>query len=57
MKALRRSFLFSNFKENAILAKEFSFWLWLAFLQRDVTWDQMSTCYQYVYPEAFHIYY
>ena len=27
MKALRRSFLCSIFKENAILAKAFSFWL------------------------------
>ena len=36
MKALRRSFLFSNFKEYAVLAKLFSFWL--AFLQRDLTW-------------------
>ena len=35
MKALR-SFLCSNFKEYAILAKAFSFWL--AFLQRDLTW-------------------
>ena len=34
MKALR-SFLCSNFKEYAILAKAFSFWL--AFLQRDIT--------------------
>ena len=33
MKALRRSFLCSNFKEYAILAKACSFWL--AFLQRD----------------------
>ena len=36
MKALRRSFLWSNFKEHAILAKAFSFWL--SFLQRDLTW-------------------
>ena len=37
MKALR-SFLYSDFKENAILAKAFSFWL--ALLQRDLTWSK-----------------
>ena len=36
MKALRRSFISSNFKEHAILAKAFSFWL--AFLRIDLTW-------------------
>ena len=36
MNVLRRSFLRSNFKEHAILAKAFSFWP--AFLQRDLTW-------------------
>ena len=41
MKALRRSFHLSNFKENAILAKAFSFWL--AFLQRDLTWSSNVT--------------
>ena len=35
MKALRRGFLCSNFKEYAIPSKAFSFWL--AFLQRDLT--------------------
>ena len=40
MKALR-SFHLSNFKENAILAKAFSFWL--AFLQRDLTWSSNVT--------------
>ena len=36
MKASRRGFLCSNFKEYVILAKGFSFWL--AFWQRDFTW-------------------
>ena len=36
MKALRRGFLWSSFKENAILAKGFSFCLTL--LQIDLTW-------------------
>ena len=36
MKALRKNFLCSNFKEHAILAKAFSFCL--AFLQIDLTW-------------------
>ena len=36
MKALRRSFLCSNFAEYAVLAKSTSFWL--AFLHRNLTW-------------------
>ena len=52
MKALRRSFLCSNFKEYAILAKAFS--SWLAFFFRAILYGaQMSVYYQNGYPEAF----
>ena len=51
MKALRRSFLCSNFKEYAILAKEFSFWL--AFLQRDLIWGSNLSLLSKWKPRSF----
>ena len=54
MKALRRTFLCSNFKEYATLAKAFSFCL--AFMHKDLIGGS-NVNYQNGYPEAFHIYY
>ena len=51
MKALRRSFLLSNFKENAILAKAFG--IWLVFLQADLTWDLNVTLLSIWIPRGF----
>ena len=51
MKALRRSFLCSNFKEYAILAKAFSFWL--AFLHRNLTWGSNVSLLSKWIPRSF----
>ena len=51
MKALRR---ISNFEEFAILAKALaSGW---PFRREILNGAQMSACYQYGYPEVFHVY-
>ena len=51
MNALKRSFLCSNFKEHAILAKAFSFRL--AFLQRDITWGSNVSLLPKWIPRSF----
>ena len=51
MKALRRSFLWSNFKEYATLAKACNFWL--AFLQRDLTWGSNVSLLSIWIPRSF----
>ena len=51
MNALRKSFLYSNFKEYAILAKAFDFWL--AFLQRDLTWGSNFSLWLKWIPRSF----
>ena len=51
MKALKRSFLWSNFKEYAILAKAFNFWL--AFLQKDLTWGSNVSLLSIWIPRSF----
>ena len=51
IKALRRSFLCSSFKEYEILAKAFSFWL--AFLRRDLTWGSDISLWSVWMPRRF----
>ena len=51
MKALKRSFLWSNFKEHAILAKTFSFWP--AFLQKGLTWGSNVNLLSIWIPRSF----
>ena len=51
MKALKRSFLCSNFKEYTILAKAFSFWL--TFLQGDLTWGSNVSLLPMWIPSSF----
>ena len=46
-----KSFLWSNFKKHAILAKAFSFWL--AFLHRDLTRDSNANLLSIWIPRAF----
>ena len=50
MKALRRSFFCLNFKEYAILAKDWPF------CREILHGAQKSVYYQNGYPEAFHMY-
>ena len=56
MKVLRRNFLQSDFKENAILGTVFNSVSDWSFCRDILHGSQMSTCYQYKYPEVFHIY-